>query len=184
MSRISEQEAHDAISRIKELKRMVDDGMPESDISRDELRQLETIIKNFKQQLEEAPEDLITIDKPLEKVTYLDLCQGIERQQRMKAIKGMSREQLNDLFPEEKGLFDILQGSIEGYFRIQRILPSPSVPREGWSYAFGEGLPLHLDTPEEWYSTSNIRTIDWKNLTFITLNSTYRFELINEYETT
>lgn len=37
-----------------------------------------------------------------------------------------------------------------------------------------------LDRPDEWYHTSNIEKIDWEGRTFVTRNSVYTFEFINE----
>ena len=74
--------------------------------------------------------------------------------------------------------YNALKSSREGYFRIRKIKPSLGDEKEGWSYAFAENMPLHIDNPERWYSTSNVTKINWDEGTFETLNSVYSFEMV------
>lgn len=95
---------------------------------------------------------------------YLDACQKVKRQQQLKA------------------LLDAIRNAKEGYMRIRRFIPVPDEPKEGWTYAFCEGLPLHLDTPDQWYSTPNVLCINWETREFATQNSVYSFEFIEDID--
>lgn len=118
------------------------------------------------------------------KEEYLKICQSLPNQRRVKAIKSMSVEQLKQILgdiEQAKTLFKILKESKEGYMRIQRELPLPDKPYEGWTYAFCEGFPLYIDCLLTWYYTSVVKQINWETETsgtFTTLNSRYRFEFI------
>lgn len=53
--------------------------------------------------------------------------------------------------------------------------------RSGYTNTFIEGVRLHVSSPDSWFCTSIVTSIDWENKTFNTLNSTYSF-VINEKE--
>jgi len=130
-------------------------------------------------------EKIVILDKPLEDATILDYCKGTSRQRQLKTLREMPleemKEQLNDDELAEM-IFNAVNNCKEGYMRIQRQSPSPDKENEGWTYIFAEGLPLHLDRPDTWYSTSNILKIDWEGKTFTTLNSVYSFSFVDEKE--
>lgn len=132
--------------------------------------------------MEELEEILVN---DLEHCSFYDLCKGVRRQRELQAAKSFSLEKFKEVFeyddPEEaKRIYEAIQKSKEGYLRITRLSPSPKEPEEGWSFVFGEGLSLHLDRPDRWYSTSVIQKIDWEAGTFTTLNSVYKFEFIDK----
>ena len=116
-------------------------------------------------------------------MNYIDLCKAIPLQQQLKTIKESSLEELkNKLGDDETAeqVYKSLQESFSGYLKIQREKPASEETHEGWTYIFVEGLPLHLDRPEDWYSTSNIVWINWDALMFGTKNSIYSFEVVEE----
>lgn len=111
---------------------------------------------------------------------YVEQCRLVPRQQQLKELKDSSLETLIEKFGDEgaaRPVFEALRASRQGYVRIRRVLPSRGPEESGWTYALAEGLPLHLDTPESWYSTSNVVSIDWETGTFRTRNSVYTFSL-------
>lgn len=55
-----------------------------------------------------------------------------------------------------------------------------NVPEFGYTENFIEGVGLKLSTPDSWYHTSIITSIDWEGKTFKTLNSTYKFDFKND----
>lgn len=132
-------------------------------------------------------EDLeeIIISKPVEEATFLDFCQGIPRQRYLKEMKDAPLEVLKDRIGDvelAEMVFNALKECKEGYMRIRCQWPSLGEPHEGWTYVFAAGLPLHIDRPDEWYSTSNIGKIDWSGRTFVTRNSIYSFEFVSPGE--
>lgn len=48
--------------------------------------------------------------------------------------------------------------------------------RYGITAAFGEGISCYISNEDEWFMTSIIKHIDWKNNKFVTLNSLYDFK--------
>lgn len=129
----------------------------------------------------EELEDII-LNKPIEEATFLDFCKGTLKQRELKKLKGASLDELKKITGDDDlagGVFMAFRNSREGYMRIRRVKPSAGEPHEGWTYAFAAGLPLHIDRPDNWYHTSNIRKIEWKKKTFTTLNSTYSFEFLD-----
>lgn len=124
----------------------------------------------------------IILEKPISEASYLDWCKGVARQRSLKKMRAESLEELKARTGDAKlaeRVFNALKNCQEGYLRIQRQWPSLGEPHEGWTYVFVESLPLHIDRPEEWYSTSNIEKIDWEGKTFVTKNSVYSFNFIN-----
>lgn len=112
---------------------------------------------------------------------YIEFCKRFERQQQIRSYKGMTLEELTKVVgnaDDAKTFYDALKSSREGYFRIRKIKPSLGDEKEGWSYAFAENMPLHIDNPERWYSTSNVTKINWDEGTFETMNSVYSFEMV------
>lgn len=123
------------------------------------------------------------LDVPIEDATFLDLCKAAPTQRSLKEMKEASLELLkqntgNDELAEMA--YNAMRNCKEGYMKIRRQWPSLGEPHEGWTYIFAAGLPLFLDRPDEWYHTSNIEKIDWEGRTFVTRNSVYTFEFINE----
>ncbi len=117
---------------------------------------------------------------------YLQICQSTERQQQLKAMKEASLDELKNLIGDDATamlVFESLRDAKEGYIRIVRQFPYQDAPIEGWTYVFTERLPLHLDNPHDWYSTSNIEHIDWDGGTFTTRNSVYTFEFLDKEST-
>ena len=88
---------------------------------------------------------------------------------------------------EELDTYNNLQNAKVGYIKVHKISDNPGIEKdkvyEGVTGAFGEGLAVWISNPKEWFHTSVIKSIDWKNNTFKTLNSTYAFEFEElEYE--
>ena len=124
----------------------------------------------------------IILEKPITEASYLDWCKGVARQRSLKKMREASLEELKVRLGDDKlaeRIFEAFIDCKEGYMRIQRQWPSLGEKREGWTYIFAAGLPLHIDSPDEWYSTSNIEKIDWAGHTFATLNSVYSFEFFD-----
>ena len=125
--------------------------------------------------------DVIILNKPITEATFLDFCKGTPRQRSLKAMKEASVEELKaQLGADAQWVYDALRSCKEGYMRVRRQWPSLGEPHEGWTYVFAAALPLHIDLPDEWYYTTNIKTIDWEGKTFVTLNSVYSFEFLNK----
>ena len=121
-------------------------------------------------------------NKSTEEATFLDFCKGTGRQRTLKELKEASLEEMRARIGDDElaeMTYKAVQDCKEGYMRIRRQWPSLGEPHEGWTYVFAAGLPLHLDRPDEWYSTSNIEKIDWEGKTFVTRNSVYSFEFVN-----
>lgn len=124
----------------------------------------------------------IILEKSITEASYLDWCKGVVRQRSLKKIREASLEELkvrlgDDTLAEK--IFEALKNCREGYMRIQKQWPSLGEKHEGWTYIFAAGLSLHIDTPDEWYTTSIIEKIDWDGHTFTTLNSVYSFEFFD-----
>ncbi len=127
-----------------------------------------------------SDDDRIIINKPIDEVTFLDLCQGTPRQRQLKEMKEASLEELQSRIGEDTGwVYDALKDCKEGYMKIRRQWPSLGTPHEGWTYIFAAGLPLFIDRPDEWFHTSNIERIDWEGKIFVTRNSIYSFEFVD-----
>lgn len=70
----------------------------------------------------------------------------------------------------------------KGYMKVTKIEGSEEsyklgTEHRGHTEAFCEGIGLRLIDGFRWFNTSIIKSIDWENKTFKTLNSTYKFEL-------
>lgn len=129
--------------------------------------------------------DEIILNKPIEDAAFLDFCQGTSRQRSLKEMKEAPLKVLKERIGNDElaeMVFAALKDCREGYMRIRRQWPSLGEPHEGWTYVFAAGLPLHIDRPDEWYSTSNIEKIDYDGRTFVTRNSIYSFEFISPEE--
>lgn len=124
----------------------------------------------------------IILEKPITEASYLDWCKGVARQRSLKKIREASLEELQAKLGDDKlavKIFEALKNCREGYMRIQKQWPSLGEKHEGWTYIFAAGLSLQIDSPDEWYTTSNIEKIDWDGHTFTTLNSVYSFEFFD-----
>lgn len=124
----------------------------------------------------------IILEKSITEASYLDWCKGVARQRTLKKMREASLEELKVRLGDDKLadiVFEALKNCKEGYMRIQRQWPSLGEKREGWTYVFAAGMPLHIDSTDEWYSTSIIEKIDWEGHSFTTLNSVYSFEFLN-----
>lgn len=124
----------------------------------------------------------INLEKPITEASYLDWRKGVARQRTLKKMREASLEELKLRLGDDKLadiVFEALKGCKEGYMRIQRQWPSLGEKREGWTYVFTAGMPLHIDSTDKWYSTSIIEKIDWDGHTFTTLNSVYSFEFFD-----
>lgn len=124
----------------------------------------------------------IILEKPIAEASYLDWCKGVARQRSLKKIREASLEELQAKLGDDKlavKIFEALKNCREGYMRIQKQWPSLGEKHEGWTYVFAAGMPLHIDSTDEWYTTSNIEKIDWDGHTFTTLNSVYSFEFFD-----
>ena len=88
------------------------------------------------------------------------------------------KEFVKTLGPEE--LYDKFQNTKVGYIRLSKISNNPGIEPgkiyEGVTGSFGEEFAVWVSSPRNWFHTSTIKSIDWKNNTFKTLNSTYKFE--------
>ena len=124
----------------------------------------------------------IILEKPITEASYLDWCKGVARQRTLKKMREASLEELKVRLGDDKLadiVFEALKNCKEGYMRIQKQWPSLGEKREGWTYVFAAGMPLHIDSTDKWYSTSIIEKIDWDGHTFTTLNSVYSFEFFD-----
>lgn len=124
----------------------------------------------------------IILEKPITEASYLDWCKGVARQRSLKKIREASLEELQAKLGDDKlavKIFEALKNCREGYMRIQKQWPSLGEKHEGWTYVFAAGMPLHIDSTDEWYTTSNIEKINWDGHTFTTLNSVYSFEFFD-----
>ena len=73
-----------------------------------------------------------------------------------------------------------IKKSKSGWIVIQRLEPTKDRKWDGFTTFFGEGLSCYLSNPSEWYTTSIITHIDWKNKVFKTLNSLYSFKFTED----
>lgn len=89
-------------------------------------------------------------------------------------LKKMSKEEFLTLPNSSEELYNALRNSKEGWIKISRV--GDGEGESGYTYAFGEGISCKVSNIDRWYMTSVIQSIDWKNHTFKTLNSTYSFE--------
>lgn len=134
--------------------------------------------------IDDNVEPYVSCLKPSSKEEYLKICQSMPNQLRVKALRCMTVEQINQDLGDNaqaKALYQELKKSREGYMRIQRELPTPDGPHDGWTYAFCKGIALFIDNLECYYHTSVVQEINWETETsgtFTTLNSRYRFEFI------
>lgn len=123
--------------------------------------------------------------KELEGVSFLDLCKSVKRQIRLKEEKESPLEKLKENYRDAtmaEQRYVLLQKSIEGYFKVWEVMPEdPSrwFCAEGWSYAFGEGLPLQLDRPNEGQETPVVDRIDWEEGRFYVGELFYSFEILD-----
>lgn len=80
----------------------------------------------------------------------------------------------------------ILSNAKKGWMTIKKLegvnneFISVGSEHSGHADAFIEGIPLFLESPTDWFRTSIIRSINWEDKTFQTLNSTYSFTLNEE----
>lgn len=110
---------------------------------------------------------------------FIELCKSTERQELVRKAKSYSLDKWKEMYKdpaEAEKIHKAFSGSKEGYIKIRRISPEEGSPEEGWATAFGEGIPLHIDTPYRWYSTSEVISIDWESKVMRTKNSEYAFE--------
>ena len=98
----------------------------------------------------------------------------------IKEIKALSKEEFMKQPRATEELYNNLQKSKQGWIKISR--KGDGAGDWGMTEAFGEGLSCRLSNPSRWYVTSVIQSIDWKNHTFETMNSTYDFEFKTKEE--
>lgn len=107
-----------------------------------------------------------------------------------KLIKGFYSE-ANEC--EVKTILDWLNDFIDsnskkGWIKIEKVegvnndVQKIGSVHSGYTNAFMEGIRCRLDSISQWYITSVIEKIDWKNRTFTTKNSTYKFEFLENHE--
>lgn len=93
----------------------------------------------------------------------------------IKELKKLSKEEFLKLPRTTEEIYNSLQNSKAGWINARR--KGDGAGEKGITEAFGEGLPVWISNPNgNWWTTSNIQSIDWENHTFKTLNSTYDFE--------
>lgn len=96
-------------------------------------------------------------------------------------LKKLSKEEFLALPNMTEELYTALHKSKQGWISISR--ETDGKGDEGYTDAFGEGLSCHVSNPHRWYYTSVIQKIDWDNKVFTTLNSRYKFNFIEHFET-
>ena len=101
-------------------------------------------------------------------------------------LKEMSKEEFLEKYPDSEDIYDSIHNSKTGYIKITKESSNPGYIsegsiKEGFTPAFGEGISCFIENDEEYYYTSTIKSIDWEEKKFHTLNSTYKFEF---YEST
>lgn len=99
-------------------------------------------------------------------------------QQMLSRVKAYRWEQFQEKVADNHYLFEDLITAQECYIRLQKVWPEPGPIWEGWTFAFGEGISLLLDGFQGHYHTSVVTQIDRQNGIFHTLNSNYRFEIV------
>ena len=93
-------------------------------------------------------------------------------------IKKLSKEEFMALPGANEELYDNLHKAKSGTIYIEHA--DTGEKYYGHTNAFGEGLSVFLSNPNEWYRTSVIREINWKEEYFDTMNSRYYFKFIED----
>ena len=101
-----------------------------------------------------------------------------------KLVKGFYSE-ANECTPMNVGewLTDFIQANAKkGWIEIEKIAGTNTnshpigMKRRGYTSTFMESVRCVMSTMSEWFATSIITEIDWKDNTFKTLNSVYKFK--------
>lgn len=87
--------------------------------------------------------------------------------------KLLDKERFLDVTGSEE-IYNCLKNAKSGLITISYL--DGRNKHSGFTAALGEGIACRLSNEYTWYSTSNIKSIDWKNKTFETLNNIYKFE--------
>lgn len=98
---------------------------------------------------------------------------------RFKELKSLSKEEFVSKIGDDN-LYDVLQKSKEGRIVVSKISNNPgNIQRgdvySGWTNNFAEGMSLWITSETNWFHTSIVQKINWKDNSFKTANSTYRF---------
>lgn len=75
---------------------------------------------------------------------------------------------------ESEELYNCLHKSKAGLIKISYL--NGSNKHNGFTAAFGEGIACRMSNDKNWYSTSTIKSINWEDKTFETLNNIYKFD--------
>lgn len=89
-------------------------------------------------------------------------------------LKKLSKEEFMKLPGATEDLYVAVQNSKSGYIEVTHA--GQKHFHKGYTEAFGEGISCYMCTPNEWYTTSVIKKINWGEGYFDTLNSRYYFK--------
>lgn len=87
--------------------------------------------------------------------------------------KLLSKEEFIEKYSDEE-MYSALKNSKAGLIEISYL--DGTNKHNGFTAALGEGIACRMSNENNWYTTSTIKSIDWNNKTFETLNSIYKFE--------
>lgn len=87
--------------------------------------------------------------------------------------KLLSKEEFIEICSDEE-TYNALKNSKTGLIEISYL--DGTNKHSGFTAALGEGIACRMSNEDNWYTTSTIKSIDWNNKTFETLNSIYKFE--------
>lgn len=96
-----------------------------------------------------------------------------------------TQQEFVDKLKSSAKTYDLYKHSKVGRIKITKVSDNAGYlgkneSREGWVFAFGEGLGCLVESGARWFHTSVVEKIDWENNTFDTMNSTYAFEFKEE----
>lgn len=96
----------------------------------------------------------------------------------IKELKKLSKEDFLKLPNTTEKLYSDLSNSKSGYIDVVRT--KDGLIWSGYTDAFGEGLSLIINKTFDFWQTSNVKEINWKEGYFDTLNSRYIFTFEEE----
>lgn len=95
---------------------------------------------------------------------YIEKCKSMDRQKQLLSYRSGSVEEIAAAFEltieDAQIVFEQFKQVEEGYLILRMIYPYYGMLHQGWTYAFGEGLPLLLNTPKDETLLATISEID------------------------
>ena len=89
-------------------------------------------------------------------------------------LKKLSKEEFMKLPGATEDLYIAVQNAKSGYIEVTHATQKHF--HKGYTEAFGEGISCYMSTIRDWYTTSVIKHINWREGYFDTLNSRYYFK--------